>query len=141
MRGIKNSFGMQRSIEFHVLPHYEILQLSSASLDSQFMLIVHHSLLLPTFFFLGEFLLLKLVLKDINYTLALENATSDVHSNLKEVIYHQVFFLFERHILKIQSYLVLMSCFGRFSYAWNVFKRQNFSNSLYSILQKNWTFW
>ena len=83
---------MQRSIEFHVLPHFEIIQLSSPGLDSQFMLIVHHSLLLPTFFFLGEFLLLKLVLKDINYTLAMENVTSDAHSNLKQVIYNQVFF-------------------------------------------------
>ena len=110
----QKNFWMQRSIQFHVLPHFEILQPSSASLDSQFMLIVHHSLLLPTFFFLGEFLLLKLVLKDINYTLALENATSDAHLNLKEVIYTQVFFfLFKRNMLKIQSYLALMSCFGR----------------------------
>ena len=41
-------------------------------------------------FFSDEFLLVKLVLVDMNYTLELENTSSTAHLNMKEIILNQV---------------------------------------------------
>ena len=43
----------------------------------------------PTFFS-DDFLLVKLVLRDMNYTLELENTSSTAHLNMKEIILNQV---------------------------------------------------
>ena len=41
-------------------------------------------------FFSDDFLLVKLVLRDMNYTLELENTSSTAHLNMKEIILNQV---------------------------------------------------